>query len=88
MLEAVSLSPAQDRWCCDLSGDGELRVKEVRNIIDDLLLPSYSNSTRWVTYIPIKINVFAWRVNCDCLPTRSNLNHRGVILDLVSCPLC
>ncbi|PWA51838.1 RNA-directed DNA polymerase, eukaryota [Artemisia annua] len=88
MLEAVSLSPVQDRWCCDLSGDGEFRVKEVRNIIDDLFLPSYSDSTRWVKYIPIKINVFAWRVYRDCLPTRSNLNHRGVILDSVSCPLC
>ena len=88
MFEDVSLSPAHDRWCCDLSGDGEFRVKEVRNIIDDLFLPSYSDSTRWVKYIPIKINVFAWRDYHDCLPTRSNLNHRGVILDSVSCPLC
>nr|GEY18038.1 RNA-directed DNA polymerase, eukaryota [Tanacetum cinerariifolium] len=31
MLESVSLSSAQDRWCCDLSGDGEFRVKDIRN---------------------------------------------------------
>nr|GEW96652.1 RNA-directed DNA polymerase, eukaryota [Tanacetum cinerariifolium] len=29
MLESVSLSSAQDRWICDLSGDGEFRVKEI-----------------------------------------------------------
>nr|GEX78022.1 RNA-directed DNA polymerase, eukaryota, reverse transcriptase zinc-binding domain protein [Tanacetum cinerariifolium] len=31
MLESVSLSSAQDRWCCDLSGDTEFRVKDIRN---------------------------------------------------------
>ncbi|GKD07960.1 hypothetical protein Tco_1187645, partial [Tanacetum coccineum] len=28
LLEAVSLSNSQDRWICDLTGDGEFRVKE------------------------------------------------------------
>ncbi|GKD28305.1 RNA-directed DNA polymerase, eukaryota, partial [Tanacetum coccineum] len=88
MLESVSLSSAQDRWICDLSGDGEFRVKEVRNILDDLFLPSQLESTRWVKYIPIKINVFAWRARRDCLPTRSNLIRRGVHLDSANCPLC
>ncbi|GJW16895.1 RNA-directed DNA polymerase, eukaryota [Tanacetum coccineum] len=77
MLESVSLSSAQDRWICDLSEDGEFRVKEVRNILDDLFLPSQLESTRWVKYIPIKINVFAWRARRDCLPTRSNLISSG-----------
>nr|GEY64621.1 RNA-directed DNA polymerase, eukaryota [Tanacetum cinerariifolium]GEY67218.1 RNA-directed DNA polymerase, eukaryota [Tanacetum cinerariifolium] len=80
MLESVSLSSAQDRWICDLSGDGEFRVKEVRNILDDLFLPAQLNSTRWVKYIPIKINVFTWRARRDCLPTRSNLIRQGVPL--------
>nr|GEV01318.1 RNA-directed DNA polymerase, eukaryota, reverse transcriptase zinc-binding domain protein [Tanacetum cinerariifolium] len=48
MLESVSLSSAQDRWICDLFGDGEFRVQEVRNILDDLFLPAQLNSTRWV----------------------------------------
>ncbi|GJV14855.1 RNA-directed DNA polymerase, eukaryota [Tanacetum coccineum] len=62
MLESVSLSSAQDRWICDLSGDGEFRVKEVRNILDDLFLPSQFESTRWVKYIPIKI-VIVYRLD-------------------------
>ncbi|GKE51082.1 hypothetical protein Tco_1486238 [Tanacetum coccineum] len=40
-MESVSLSQSLDRWICDLSGDGEFRVKEVRNFIDNLFLPSY-----------------------------------------------
>nr|GFA98604.1 RNA-directed DNA polymerase, eukaryota [Tanacetum cinerariifolium] len=39
VLALVSLSNSCDRWFCDLAGDGEFRVKEVRNFIDDLTLP-------------------------------------------------
>ncbi|GJX38683.1 hypothetical protein Tco_0251986 [Tanacetum coccineum] len=67
LLEPVSLSPAKDRWICDLTGDGEFRVKKVRNSLDDLLLPSQPDATRWVKCIPIKINVFVWRARLDCL---------------------
>ncbi|GJU93006.1 RNA-directed DNA polymerase, eukaryota [Tanacetum coccineum] len=78
----------KDRWICDLNGDGEFRVKDVRIKLDDILLPSDSNVTRWVKYIPIKINVFAWRVRLDRLPTRSNLIRRGVVLESPLCPMC
>nr|GEY52461.1 RNA-directed DNA polymerase, eukaryota [Tanacetum cinerariifolium] len=76
------------RSICDLNGDGVFRVKEVRTILDDIFLPSAANATRWVKYIPIKINVFAWRARLDCLPTRSNLVCRGIFLDSSLCPLC
>nr|GFA38078.1 RNA-directed DNA polymerase, eukaryota [Tanacetum cinerariifolium] len=63
-------------------------VSEVRTILDDNLLPSAAVATRWVKYIPIKINVFAWRARLDPLPTRSNIVRRGVVLDSSLCPLC
>ncbi|GJW08227.1 RNA-directed DNA polymerase, eukaryota [Tanacetum coccineum] len=34
------------------------------------------------------INVFAWRARRDYLPTRANLNRRGIILESSMCPLC
>ncbi|GKE06613.1 hypothetical protein Tco_1398631 [Tanacetum coccineum] len=61
MLEPVSLSNSCDRWFCDLTSDSDFRVKEVRNFIDDLFIPSQDAPTRWVKFIPIKVNVFAWR---------------------------
>nr|GEW74325.1 RNA-directed DNA polymerase, eukaryota [Tanacetum cinerariifolium] len=77
ILCTVTLFPSIDRWICDLNGEGVFRVKEIRSILDDLLLPSSSESTRWVKFIPIKINIFAWRVWLDRLPTRCNLLNRG-----------
>ncbi|GKA83019.1 RNA-directed DNA polymerase, eukaryota [Tanacetum coccineum] len=87
-MDLVSLSQSYDRWVCDLSGDGVYRVSVVRNFLDNLFLPSYSEPTRWIKYIPIKINVFAWRARRDYLPTRVNLNRRGIILESYMCPLC
>nr|GFA01391.1 RNA-directed DNA polymerase, eukaryota [Tanacetum cinerariifolium] len=87
-MESVSLSHSCDKWICDLSGDGEFPVKEVRNFLDNLFLPSYADATRWVKYIPIKINVFVWRAQRDFLPTRVNLSRRGILLESSSCPLC
>nr|GEV93329.1 RNA-directed DNA polymerase, eukaryota [Tanacetum cinerariifolium] len=33
LLESVSLSQSHDRWFCDLTSDGEFRVKEVRSYV-------------------------------------------------------
>nr|GEW96768.1 RNA-directed DNA polymerase, eukaryota, reverse transcriptase zinc-binding domain protein [Tanacetum cinerariifolium] len=85
---SLILSSSKDRWICDLNGDGEFRVKDVRIKLYDILLPSDSNATRWVKYIPIKINVFAWCVWLDLLSTRSNLILRGVVLESPLCPMC
>nr|GEZ67007.1 RNA-directed DNA polymerase, eukaryota [Tanacetum cinerariifolium] len=85
---SVTLSASKDRWICDLNGDGVFRVKEVPSILDDIFLPSAADATRWVKYIPIKINVFGWRDRLDRLPTRSNIVRRVVVLDSSLCPLC
>ncbi|GKA80488.1 RNA-directed DNA polymerase, eukaryota, partial [Tanacetum coccineum] len=50
--------------------------------------PSSDVATRWVKFIPIKVNVFSWRARRDRLPTRVNLSRRGVLLDSHLCPLC
>nr|GEU89013.1 RNA-directed DNA polymerase, eukaryota [Tanacetum cinerariifolium] len=49
-MDSVLLSNSYDRWHCDLSSDGDFRVKEVRNFIDDLILPSQDVATRWVKF--------------------------------------
>ncbi|GJY61617.1 RNA-directed DNA polymerase, eukaryota, reverse transcriptase zinc-binding domain protein, partial [Tanacetum coccineum] len=41
-----------------------------------------------VNAIPIKINIFAWRVCIDKLPLRLNLSLRGIDIPSILCPLC
>ncbi|GKC72382.1 RNA-directed DNA polymerase, eukaryota [Tanacetum coccineum] len=58
------------------------------SFIDDSLLLKEEVPTRWVNVIPIKINVFAWRVILDKLPTRLNISLRGVDIPFILCPIC
>nr|GEV50141.1 hypothetical protein [Tanacetum cinerariifolium] len=88
LLDTVILNSSNDRWFCDLFGDGEFRVKELRNFIDEKYLPSHIEPTRWVKLVPIKVNIFVWRARRDCLPTRTNLGYRGVDLASLKCPIC
>ncbi|GJZ09677.1 RNA-directed DNA polymerase, eukaryota [Tanacetum coccineum] len=87
-IEGTILSTLDDRWIWDLNGEGVFQVKDVRTLLDDYFLPKDSNATRWVNYVPIKINVFAWKVFLDRLPSRLNLLNRGVQIPDSRCQIC
>ena len=63
-------------------------MKSARVFIDDSLLPKANAATRWIKVVPIKINMFAWRVCVDKLPTRLNISLRGVDIPFILCHLC
>nr|GEZ35200.1 RNA-directed DNA polymerase, eukaryota [Tanacetum cinerariifolium] len=88
LLDSVILSNSNDIWVSDLNRDGVFRVKDVRNLLDEFFLPREDVPTRWVKNIPIKVNIFAWRLALDRLPTRANLAQRNVVTESQSCPLC
>ncbi|GJS19991.1 RNA-directed DNA polymerase, eukaryota [Tanacetum coccineum] len=85
---SVILPNISDRWSWLLDPSGDFLVKSTREIIDDSMLPKTDVPTRWVKSIPIKINIFAWRVSLDKLPTRLNLSLRGLDIPSIICPLC
>ncbi|GJZ81422.1 RNA-directed DNA polymerase, eukaryota [Tanacetum coccineum] len=88
VIDSVTLSSSSDRWSCDLNGEGTFHVKDIRLVLDDIYLPALSVETRWVRYVPIKVNVFAWRARLDRLPTRLNLSKRGILTNSIACPIC
>ncbi|GJY93941.1 hypothetical protein Tco_0509723 [Tanacetum coccineum] len=55
-LEGFTLPNMHDRWRWSLSGDGEYSVASVRNLIDDRTLVEVGAKTRWIKYVPIKVN--------------------------------
>ncbi|GJZ73395.1 RNA-directed DNA polymerase, eukaryota, partial [Tanacetum coccineum] len=88
LIEGIELSSANDRWIWDLNNEGIYRVSDARSLLDDFFLPKSSIATRWVKYVPIKVNVFRWKLHLDRLPTRANLGRRGVQIDSLCCPVC
>nr|GEV20284.1 RNA-directed DNA polymerase, eukaryota [Tanacetum cinerariifolium] len=88
LIGSKVLSNVQDRWVWDLNGEGNFCVKDARDLLDEIFLPKENVVTRWIKSIPIKINVFAWRLHLDRIPTRINLDRRGVQVPSILCPVC
>ncbi|GJU07871.1 RNA-directed DNA polymerase, eukaryota [Tanacetum coccineum] len=88
LVDSVILSNSNDRWVWLLDPSGEYSVSSARTYIDDLLLPTVGSPTRWAKVVPIKINIFAWKVCLDKLPTRLNLSLRGIDIPSIVCPNC
>ncbi|GKD44047.1 RNA-directed DNA polymerase, eukaryota, reverse transcriptase zinc-binding domain protein [Tanacetum coccineum] len=91
LMESVApviLSNSNDRWVWTFDSAGDFSVKSVRTLIDDSFLPSVGNEARWINVVPIKINVFPWKVCLDKLPTRFNLSLRGLDIPSILCPIC
>nr|GEU63216.1 RNA-directed DNA polymerase, eukaryota [Tanacetum cinerariifolium] len=66
-MDGLILTNIHDRWIWSLEATSEFSVKSVRKLIDDSILPKEEGVTRWVKVMPIKINVFAWRLTQDDL---------------------
>ena len=45
-------------------------------------------ATRWNRMVPSKVNVFGWRLRLNRLPTKVNLDRRGLDLGSLLCPVC
>nr|GEZ27341.1 RNA-directed DNA polymerase, eukaryota, reverse transcriptase zinc-binding domain protein [Tanacetum cinerariifolium] len=82
------LQNISDRWCWSLEGSQEFSVKSSRILIDNTILPKAEVPSGWLRVIPIKVNVHAWRVCLDKLPTRANFSLRGMDISSIACPLC
>ncbi|GKD48157.1 RNA-directed DNA polymerase, eukaryota [Tanacetum coccineum] len=88
VIENVVLSSANDRWSWSLNGNGVFSVKSAREVIDKHLLIISPSPTRWSKLIPIKLNIFAWRMFLDKLPTKVNLSNKGIDIPCVLCLVC
>ncbi|GKF11917.1 RNA-directed DNA polymerase, eukaryota [Tanacetum coccineum] len=88
LVNDVILAPISDRWTWTLESSGDFSVASVRKLIDDKLIPVVDYKTRWIKYVPIKVNVHAWKVKSDSLPTRFNISRRGIYIDSIMCAIC
>ncbi|GJS73079.1 RNA-directed DNA polymerase, eukaryota, reverse transcriptase zinc-binding domain protein [Tanacetum coccineum] len=65
-----------------------LGALDMRKYIECKILATTEEETRWNKMLPIKVNINTWRLCLDRLPTRCNLDARGVDLDSTRCPIC
>ncbi|GJV52844.1 hypothetical protein Tco_1448585 [Tanacetum coccineum] len=59
------------KWSLDVSHG--FSVASVRSLVDARTLDVDSNATRWIRCIPIKINMFLWRLSLNKLPSKCEM---------------
>ncbi|XP_071700125.1 uncharacterized protein [Rutidosis leptorrhynchoides] len=73
-----------------LSANVNFTTKKLTMLLDEKLVPS--NGSRQVTQknylVPLKVEIFIWRVLERRIPVRTDLNKRGFDLDTARFPLC
>nr|GEW31071.1 RNA-directed DNA polymerase, eukaryota [Tanacetum cinerariifolium] len=84
IVNSVNLSNSKDRWVWSLDSTDEFSINSAHLYIDDYFLPTVGAPTRWVKEVPIKINILAWNVSLDKLPTRLNFSLRGIEIPSIS----
>nr|GEU50873.1 TMV resistance protein N-like [Tanacetum cinerariifolium] len=68
-----------------VEGSREFSVASIWNIIDDNRLLTVDTRTLWIKYVPIKVNVLAWKIKIEAFPTRFNISRRGINIDSILC---
>lgn len=88
LVGSIVLSEHIDTWQWSLDVSKGLSVASVRSLIDSHTLDVGSSATLWNKNVPIKINVFLWRLTLNKFPSRMNLDRKGIDLDSLLCPIC
>nr|GEZ44607.1 hypothetical protein [Tanacetum cinerariifolium] len=78
----------RDCWVWSLGGNEGFSVASVRGLVDSVMLDNGHDATPWNQYLPIKVNVFVWRLMLNRLPSRVNLDRRNIEVDSLLCPSC
>ncbi|GJR98826.1 RNA-directed DNA polymerase, eukaryota, reverse transcriptase zinc-binding domain protein [Tanacetum coccineum] len=86
-IEHTTLFDQGDSWIWMLDSSG-FSVASVRYLVDYKTLDTAPNATRWIRHIPIKVNIFIWRLMLNKLPSRVNLDRRGIDVNSILCPIC
>ena len=88
ILATVIISDQRGRWSWSLDGSGRFSVASARNYIDSKTLVVDHSATRWNSLVPIKVNIFTWWLTLNKIPTRDNLDKRGIDIHSLLCPVC
>nr|GFA03089.1 RNA-directed DNA polymerase, eukaryota, reverse transcriptase zinc-binding domain protein [Tanacetum cinerariifolium] len=88
LLRDFSLVDTRDSWQYNLDASNTFSVRSMTKCINLAILPFSSDKVSWNKTLPIKVNIHSWRLRMDRLPTRYNVDLRGIDLNSMRCPLC
>nr|GEY04733.1 RNA-directed DNA polymerase, eukaryota [Tanacetum cinerariifolium] len=88
IVQVINLVPCEDMYFWSLESEGDYSVASIRRLINEKRFQEVGIFTRWVKSVPSKVNITAWKIKTNALPTRFNLSRRGMDIDTLMCPVC
>ena len=77
-LQGIIVSDIPDRFFfwCSMDSIGDFLVNVTRSHINNVTLPDGGSPTRWYKEVPLRVNIFIWRLSLYRLSTRLNLSMK------------
>ncbi|PWA88617.1 RNA-directed DNA polymerase, eukaryota [Artemisia annua] len=87
-MNMFAVSMGQDCWKWAAEGQPEFTAKGTA----DLLMQRYDYGSnfvmKWVSWVPLKCSIMAWRAEQNRIPTRTTLVQRNIVIQDLLCPWC
>ncbi|KAJ9549100.1 hypothetical protein OSB04_021643, partial [Centaurea solstitialis] len=79
-----------DLWSWTWNKKGSFSVNHLSHLLQRSMEGGVNRDCRWIwnPLIPIKVNIFTWRLLKEAVPTRFNLSRRGIAIQSLACVLC
>ncbi|GJR66188.1 putative RNA-directed DNA polymerase [Tanacetum coccineum] len=83
-------SSAADKWTWSPDATGMFTVKSLSNLIQNKLIRGGRIDVpfKWNSWVLRKVNIYAWRIAMNRLPTKDNLTRFGIQINPISCLFC
>ncbi|KAJ0456229.1 putative reverse transcriptase zinc-binding domain-containing protein [Helianthus annuus] len=88
MLLACKIGGSRDSWAWGDRSNGSFTVAKCKEMLIDGRNGPIDTHMKWEGWVPLKVNLIAWRAELDRLPTRVALVRRRISIPDMSCPLC
>lgn len=63
-------------------------ISSTRVFLDSGMLFIRGMETWWNNRVPIKVNIFVWRLRLFSTPTRERLSYMGIEAEMIMCSVC
>ncbi|KAM0029851.1 putative reverse transcriptase zinc-binding domain-containing protein [Helianthus debilis subsp. tardiflorus] len=88
MVSSVTIGSGPDKWKWMGDPAGLFSVKSVKDHLIRGICDPNLFVFDWCKCIPLKCNIFAWRLELNRIPTLDALFARGIVNQVGACPLC
>lgn len=86
LLSQAHLSAVKDSW--EWAGSSSFSIAEVKSYVKKHRDPGNFFKFKWVGWVPLKYQIFAWQAEMDRIPTVEALSKRNVFIPNDRCKLC